>query len=99
MPDPLPLHWPRTTPWSERAAGTHYRVSRSDGADGARYSAWHGPLLREQEKYASRMPDLLGIYPSADAARAACAADLAAHPERYLLPPHLEPELPGGGSE
>jgi hypothetical protein len=95
MPDLPPLHWTRTTPWSERAAGTHYRVSRSDGADGARYSAWHGLLLREQEKYASRMPDLLGIYPSADAARAACAADLAAHPEVRVA----EPELPGGGSE
>jgi hypothetical protein len=87
LPAPT-LHWQRTTPYSLHARGTHYRYSRSHGAtrDDTRYTLWHGPLLREQQKYESVMPERIGLYASADAAMAACAEDMAAHPERAPLP-------------
>jgi hypothetical protein len=74
------VNWQRTTPYSERAVGTDYHVSAATAADGVRYSAWHGPLLREQERATWRWPDLIGIFGHATDARAACEADADVRP-------------------
>jgi len=83
------LTWIRATAYSLRASGTHYRIARTRGPtahspalDTTRYTLWYGRLLSEQARDASEMPLLLGVYPSAAAARAAALDDLAAHPER-----------------
>jgi hypothetical protein len=74
------VNWQPSSAYSERAAGTDYHVSRSHGRDPitgepeVRYSAWHGPLLREQDRANWRWPALLGIFGTAEEARAACEA-------------------------
>jgi hypothetical protein len=73
------VNWQRTTPYSERAVGTDYHVSAATAADGVRYSAWHGPLLREQERATWRWPDLIGIFATEREARGACREHAAAH--------------------
>lgn len=65
------LRWARYSAWSIRAVGAPYAVSRSTGPYGERFSAWNGEPL-EPGRRDIPMPTLLGIYRTADEARAAC---------------------------
>jgi hypothetical protein len=76
------LTWRRETKYSMRAVGTGYRVTCSRVLDGWKFSAWHGPLLREQPRESFRMPTFLGVFEDLDKARTAAELDLAQHPER-----------------
>lgn len=69
-----PLRWARVSPYAIRAEGAPYGVSVAACPQGPRYSAWYGPLRREQPPGAVRPAQLIGIYPSAAAAKAACEA-------------------------
>jgi hypothetical protein len=74
------LNWRRTSAHSIAAEGTDYAIARAtvhDGETGAlaeRFTAWHGPLLREQPRETSRMPTLLGVRRTAAEAKALCLA-------------------------
>lgn len=72
------LHWLRSSPWSIRARGARYAVSRSRVLDletgelADRYSAWHGEAL-DPSRRDIPMPELLGIDGDPAAAKARCA--------------------------
>jgi hypothetical protein len=93
MGDDDMLIWSRLSKYAERSDQGH-AVSASKGTDGWRYSAWAPEAdpgvsslkwyeARAQERYrrgeaVPRRSECLGIYPTADAARAACERQTAA---------------------
>jgi hypothetical protein len=69
-----PLKWQRVSPYAIRAEGLPYGVSVALLPQGQRYTAWYGPLLREQPPGGVRPAQMIGIYLSGDEAKAACEA-------------------------
>ena len=71
------LRWIASSPYSERAAGAPYAVSRAQvlctqtGELMERFSAWYGEAL-EVGRRDIQMPHLIGVFAAASAARLAC---------------------------
>lgn len=83
----------RSSPWSIRAQGAPYAVSRAQVLDLVtgelmeRYSAWHGEPL-EPRRRDIPMPRLLGVFGTAQAARACCMAHERGAGLEALAPSH-----------
>lgn len=71
--------WVRGSPYSVRAVGRPYAVSRARVLDVTtgelvdRYSAWHGEAL-EVGRRDIPMPELLGVFDRPEQAKACCEA-------------------------
>jgi hypothetical protein len=74
------LTWHRTSAYSIASAEGDYAVCRTVGLDThsgelvERFSAWYGLDLLEQPRETAHPAELLGIRPSAAAAKALCVA-------------------------
>lgn len=71
------LRWAKSSPHSVRAVGAPFAVSRARVLEMAtgelveRFSAWRGEAL-EVGRRDIPMPELLGVYPQAELAKARC---------------------------
>lgn len=84
------MNWAPSSPYSLRAVGLPYAVSKSLGEDQHgklrwRYSAWHGqPLVPGRRDIP--FPTLLGVRESARAAKACCERHAASQPTEHSAP-------------